>query len=181
MNARDVALGFTLGYEGGYVNDPNDRGGETYRGISRKKWLKWEGWGIIDAEKKMPDFPARLAGNATLSEMVLGFYQANFWYAIHGDELPEKMAVALFDFAVNSGVEPAIKNMQIVLRVFVDGDVGSKTVKAAHDAGENAVVELMARRAKFLHEIMDNDPSQKVWAMNWFRRLFRLSNIVLEG
>jgi lysozyme family protein len=91
------------------------------------------------------------------------------------------MAVALFDFAVNSGPVTAVRMMQIVLRVFVDGDVGPKTVKAAHDAGEEAVIELMARRAKFLHEVMDNDPTQKKWAMNWFRRLFRLANIVLEG
>lgn len=181
MNAKDVALGFTLGYEGGWVDDPADRGGETYRGISRKHWPHWLGWEIIDAEKKLEEFPGRLVGNQDLAILVLEFYEKNFWEAIHGEELPEKMAVALFDFAVNSGPVTAIRIMQIVLRVFVDGEVGAKTVKAAHDAGENAVVELLARRANFLHEIMVTDPSQTKWAMNWFRRLFRLSNIVLEG
>jgi lysozyme family protein len=181
MNAADVALGFTLGYEGEWVNDPNDRGGETYRGISRVHWPKWAGWAIIDAEKKKDAFPARLVGMSELSELVLDFYRVNFWGPIHGEELPPKMAVALFDFAVNSCPVTAVRMMQIVLRVFVDGDVGPKTVKAAHDAGEGAVIELMARRAKFLHEVMDNDPSQQAWCLNWFRRLFRLANIVLES
>jgi hypothetical protein len=62
MNAMDVALGFTLGYEGEWVNDPDDRGGETYRGISRVHWPKWAGWAIIDAEKQNEAFPSRLMG-----------------------------------------------------------------------------------------------------------------------
>ena len=38
--------------EGGWVNDPNDIGGETYRGISRKFNPKWNGWSVIDEMKK---------------------------------------------------------------------------------------------------------------------------------
>ncbi len=91
------------------------------------------------------------------------------------------MAAAVFDMAVNSGVGTAARLMQVALNVPVDGNVGPVTVKAAHDAGEAGVVEFMARRAKFLHEIMDRDPGQTVWAMNWFRRLFKLANVVLEG
>lgn len=181
MTAWEMALGFTLAYEGGWVNAPNDLGGETYRGISRVNWPAWRGWEVIDAEKKLDGFPGRLVGISTLVEEVIEFYRINFWEPIHGEELPIKMAVALFDFAVNSGVSRAVRTMQIVLGATVDGDIGPRTIKAAHEAGENAVVELLARRAKFLHEIMDNDPTQKVWAMNWFRRLFRLANIVLEG
>jgi lysozyme family protein len=181
MTAWEMALGFTLAYEGGWVNAPNDRGGETYRGISRVNWPNWPGWELIDEEKVREGFPGRLVGMSSLAELVIGFYQVNFWDPLHGDELPIKMAVALFDFAVNSGVARAVRTMQIVLGATVDGVLGPKTIKAAHDAGENGVVELLARRAKFLHEIMDNDPTQKVWAMNWFRRLFRLANVVLEG
>lgn len=34
--------------EGGYVNDKDDAGGETYRGISRKYNPTWQGWTMID-------------------------------------------------------------------------------------------------------------------------------------
>lgn len=35
-------------HEGGYVNDPDDKGGETYKGIARKFNPDWKGWKIID-------------------------------------------------------------------------------------------------------------------------------------
>lgn len=181
MNVWNLAFNFTEGYEGGYVNDPNDDGGETFRGISRVHHSDWGGWEIIDRFKVMSDFPRCAERDHVLSAMMKAFYRIEFWDVVHGDELPWKMAVAVFDFAINSGPGRAIRYMQSVLGVDVDGMIGPRTVKAAHDQGENAVVELLARRAKFIHEIMDNKPSQKVWAMNWFRRLFRLANVVLEG
>jgi lysozyme family protein len=181
MPGLQMALKFTLDYEGGWVNNVNDKGGETFRGISRNHWPEWKGWVIIDEEKKKSRFPMCLMDSEPLIESMLEFYVSNFWDKIHGDELPVRMAIAVFDFAVNSGVGTAIRTMQSVLGVSTDGVIGPKTVKAAHDSGENGVIELLARRAKFLHEIMDRDPSQKVWCMNWFRRLFKLADLVLEG
>ena len=43
------AFDATMRNEGGYGNDPQDPGGETYRGIARKFHSKWEGWTTIDA------------------------------------------------------------------------------------------------------------------------------------
>ncbi len=42
----------TLAHEGGYANHPSDKGGETYRGITRKHNPNWEGWAFIDEVKK---------------------------------------------------------------------------------------------------------------------------------
>ncbi len=110
------------------------------------------------------------------------FYKVNFWDQIHGEELPPKIAVATFDMAVHSGAKQAVKLLQIVLGVeTVDGIAGANTVKAANDRGERGLEDYLAARCKFLFEIMDRDESQKVWAMNWFRRLMRLGNLVLEG
>ena len=33
--------------EGGYVNDPDDPGGETYKGVARKMNPRWSGWAIV--------------------------------------------------------------------------------------------------------------------------------------
>ena len=54
------ALTETLRHEGGYVNDPKDPGGETYKGISRKNHPDWEGWNIIDEKKILSSFPINL-------------------------------------------------------------------------------------------------------------------------
>lgn len=186
--AREKALKFTLGdeqgdlgYEGGYANKAEDKGGETFRGVSRVKHPTNPIWPIVDGLKSQPDFPACANRDHQLFVLVRDFFIQEFWEKIHGDELPEKMAVATFDAAINSGPDRAVRLMQIALGVDADGDVGSKTVKAAFDAGERGVVRALARRAKFLHEIMDNDPTQEVWAMNWFTRMFLLANVVLEG
>ncbi len=46
-----TAIEATLKAEGGYVNDPDDPGGETYKGIARNRNSKWSGWTHIDLLK----------------------------------------------------------------------------------------------------------------------------------
>lgn len=185
QTAWEKALDFTLSYEGGYAFDPNDRGGETFRGISRKAWPTWVGWPKVDAVKAAFEnnrylYQALLHDRGLLADAVL-FYKTYFWDQIRGEELPPKVAVATFDMAVHSGAKQAVKLLQVVLGVTVDGIVGPATVKAANDRGEGGLEDYLAARCKFLFEIMDTAPDQKVWAMNWFRRLMRLANLVLEG
>lgn len=57
--------------EGGYrlTNDPADRGGMTFAGISRNRWPDWEGWRQIDA------------GGEPEAEDVRAFYRAHPVYA----------------------------------------------------------------------------------------------------
>ena len=38
MSAFDIAFKITIGHEGGYVNDPDDPGGETNYGISKRSY-----------------------------------------------------------------------------------------------------------------------------------------------
>jgi lysozyme family protein len=45
MAEFNPALEKVLSHEGGYVVDPNDPGGETYKGVARKIHSKWDGWG----------------------------------------------------------------------------------------------------------------------------------------
>ena len=47
-------------HEGGYVNDPDDPGGETYKGVARKIFSKWDGWTKVDTLKRQANFPANL-------------------------------------------------------------------------------------------------------------------------
>ena len=46
------AFQHTAAAEGGYSNNPKDKGGETYRGIARKYWPDWAGWIIVDEYKR---------------------------------------------------------------------------------------------------------------------------------
>jgi lysozyme family protein len=47
----------TMKAEGGYVNNPQDPGGETYKGIARKFNSKWDGWIAIDMAQTGQEFP----------------------------------------------------------------------------------------------------------------------------
>ena len=48
----DIAFRRTISAEGGYVNDPNDKGGETYMGISRRAHPTSKIWTYIDKVDK---------------------------------------------------------------------------------------------------------------------------------
>lgn len=66
-------------FEGGYANNPNDKGGETYRGIARNHHPKWAGWKIIDTYSKIGAEGSYLNklcdGNDELQELVAQFYE----------------------------------------------------------------------------------------------------------
>jgi lysozyme family protein len=54
------AHSIVMNNEGGYANDPSDRGGETYKGISRNNFPNWKGWKLIDLHKLHVGFPQNL-------------------------------------------------------------------------------------------------------------------------
>ena len=62
------AFAATMKAEGGYVNDPQDPGGETYKVIACKMNSKWDGWTIIDLAKKEKNFPANLDSNGYMHQ-----------------------------------------------------------------------------------------------------------------
>lgn len=109
----DVAYKRTAQFEGGYVYDPNDNGGETYAGISRKANPKWGGWKIIDDAKKKSGFPKNLKNNAELQKQVRSCYRTNYWNPIWGDRIVrQEVANEIYDFGVNAGVATSIKLQQ---------------------------------------------------------------------
>jgi hypothetical protein len=59
MSEFQPALQKVLAHEGGYVNDPDDPGGETYKGIARNMHSKWGGWVYIDLCKHASNLPSK--------------------------------------------------------------------------------------------------------------------------
>ena len=107
-----------LPVEGGYVNDPDDTGKETYKGISRKWHPSWAGWKMIDQYKGISGFPARLSRDLTLQKMVQDFYEAEYWNKIMGKYIPhQEVADELFDTAVNMGTGVAIQFLEASLNL----------------------------------------------------------------
>ena len=145
MSAFKLAYDKTLGHEGGYSFDPNDRGGETYKGISRANFPNWEGWRIIDLVKanvNRNELDKVLAADENLQAFVLDFYRINFWLALKLEKIAEQeIAEELFDTAVNQGLKTAAKYFQQALNLLnnnqkhysnisEDGNIGDGTIKA---------------------------------------------------
>ena len=169
MSNFKSALARTLKFEGGYSNDPDDAGGETYRGISRKNFPGWEGWLTVDNlryAKLCPD------GNLPLETQVEDFYRAHFWNPIHGDDLPEALARELFDFAVNCGIGTAVRAVQRIAGVTADGGFGPATLAAVlkADVGATLAAIKQARRARY-YMIAAGNPAQAKFLKGWLRRV----------
>lgn len=116
------ALKRVLKYEGGYVNDPDDAGGETYRGIARRFHPNSVMWKEIDKIKKSTTTAKNIAiivnNNQIVQNEVAKIYKKDYWDALHLDEVKsEKIAYELFDTAVNMGVSKAIKLAQRTIGV----------------------------------------------------------------
>ena len=115
--------------EGGYANDPDDAGGETYKGIARKFWPKWSGWAIIDIAKKQAGYERALNRNMQLNDAVIAFYKVNFWDKVGGDFIASQtIANNLVDAAVNEGIKGAVKRAQGIVLLAQTGVITPELV-----------------------------------------------------
>ena len=151
--------------EGGYVlhTVQGDRGGQTFAGIARNAWPKWEGWAVIDRGGR-PD-----------AETVRRFYRENFWQPVRGDEIDNQdVARTLFDFAVNAGARTAAILAQTVLGVTPDGRPGPKTISAlnAIDPEKFILAYALAKLARY-RDIVTRDRSQQKFLLGWLNRTLR--------
>lgn len=107
--------------EGGYVNDKDDAGCETYKGISRKYNPTWLGWVMIDNYKKhytvgSKDFISKLNNDIQLQKLVWEKYKLGYWDVFSLDDFnSQAVAYQIFDTNVNCGQSAAIKMAQRIL------------------------------------------------------------------
>ena len=161
-------LKIILHNEGGYANNKNDRGGETYRGISRKHHPGWIGWKYLDArEKKHGDI------FEDLEQVVELFYFGNYYVRIAGRQIEKfhpLLALHLFDFAVNAGVGKATRMLQRIAGVGQDGIIGPVTLKAVENDAEMIYVKYYLNRIVFYRRISKID-NNKVFLKGWLKRV----------
>lgn len=80
----DKALEQVLKDEGGYVNDPIDSGGETFRGVSRNNNPNWRGWKLIDeakakGHKTASQINAYFKNHAEMASIVAEIYRKDYY------------------------------------------------------------------------------------------------------
>jgi lysozyme family protein len=163
---REKILEHLFGLEGGYVDDPDDRGGETKFGISKKAYPK------LDIK------------NLTLRQ-ASAIYLQDYWDACRCDDMDDMMAVLVFDAAVNHGARRAAMFLQRLVNSKMDGVIGNKTLAALRKklivySDHDLMVEFLGYRAEFYHGIVQGDSRQAKFLRGWFNRLFKLQQFILE-
>jgi len=168
----NLALSKVLSHEGGYVNDPDDLGGETYKGISRKSHSSWSGWAIIDQNKIKPNYPKSIEANEKLRNLVEQFYFDTFWKPLKADEIQNQTsAESVFDFAINAGIKTATKLVQYIVGTKADGIIGEKTLSKINsiDFGYFQAALTVAKLKYYLF-IIQRRPTSKKFLLGWLSR-----------
>jgi lysozyme family protein len=140
-----------LGVERGYSNNPADPGGETMWGVTV---AVARAHGYEGAMKDMPQ------------DFAKSIYAASYWAPIKADQLPDAIRFDIFDAAVNSGTNQAVRWMQQALNVGADGVVGPATLSAAA-----ANPDIAAKFNGFRLDAMTNMASWTSFGKGWARRI----------
>mgnify|MGYP006921358890 FL=1 len=149
----ETAFRFTLGHEGGYVNDVRDPGGETKFGISKRS------------------YPGVDIKSLTLDQ-AQAIYKRDYWDEASCERMPPKIAIAVFDAAVHHGPKTAIKLLQRALKVADDGEYGRITHGTLQSRDTNETLELLlSERAIYLATC----PAWPTYKRGWLKRLFNLA------
>ncbi len=140
----DIAFDRLISHEGGYVNDPQDPGGETNWGISKRSYPN------VDIQ------------NLT-REQAKEIYRKDFWDVL-GDAHPA-IKFQVFDFAVNSGVGTAIRKLQAAIGVADDGKWGAVSASKLKAMDLNDVLmRYAAQRLLFMTSLSVWDRFGRGWA-----------------
>jgi len=147
------ALKLVLQYEGGFVNHPKDPGGATNKGITIATFRRYvNSKGTVDDLKHISDAE------------VAKVYRKQYWDAIKGDDLPDGIDFATFDFAVNSGPGRAAKYLQRAVGVPDDGKIGPATISAARSGFKAGIImKLCDDRMAFLRALKTWPTFGKGW------------------
>ncbi len=136
-----------LTFEGGYVNHPDDPGGETKYGIAKRY------------------HPTLDIKNLTLDEAKEIYYR-DYWLASHAHKIPDlKLALIYFDTAVNCGVATA---MRLLKRL---------PLNAFYYQGSGLWQDYLHEREIYYQHIVQANSAEAVFLHGWENRLQKLQEI----
>ncbi len=167
MASFEQFLPMLLKYEGGYVNDPNDRGGETNKGITMATF-RGCCQEILGLDPTSENLKALTDAQAGL------IYRALYWNKVHADEFKlQHLANIVCDFFVNSGVHATILLQRIMnelgSQVAQDGVIGPASIQALNGLDQAEVYRRYKQgRISYYQELGQRFPT---FLKGWLNRV----------
>lgn len=161
MAKAELLIPKILRWEGGFVNDPDDAGGATNKGVTLATFRKFYGADATVAQlKKITD------------EQWLHIFKVGYWNKFKADDITDQsVANMCVDWLYNSGIA-AIKRVQKIVGVVDDGIVGPKTIAAINaKEAQPLFYQIRAARIAFVETIARNKPSQRKFLQGWKNRI----------
>jgi lysozyme family protein len=144
----DTAFDRLIGHEGGYVNNPADPGGETKFGISKRSYPSLN---IRDLTR----------------EMAKAIYLKDFWLPL-GEDAHPAIRYQAFDFAVNAGIQTALRKLQQAIGVADDGHFGPISRATLNAMPASAVLFLYNDKRIEFYTSLSTFPT---FGKGWMRRV----------
>lgn len=161
MAKAELLVPKILRWEGGFVNDPDDAGGATNKGVTIATFRKFYGADATVAQlQKITD------------QQWLHIFRVGYWEKFRADEIEDQsVANICVDWLYNSGIV-AIKRVQKIVGVEDDGIVGTKTIAAINKREADPLFyQIRAARIAFVETIARNKPSQRKFLQGWKNRI----------
>lgn len=157
MNRFDYCFNILIEFEGGYVFNGLDPGGETKYGISKRQ------------------YPHLDIKNLTLDQAKQLYYK-DYWLPAKCDQLPNPIDLLFFDSVVNQGHKTATLILQDALNVNQDGIIGANTLARAANADKHKLIKDLLVLRVMRYAKLD---SFNYFGKGWMNRLFTLHDKVL--
>ena len=157
-----ASMPFVLRWEGGFVDDPDDPGGRTNRGVTQAVYDAWR------TKRQLPRCDVKLID----ADEVHAIYEQGYWLPPRCDVLQRRLDLVQFDTAVNMGVRRAVQMLQRASGCIVDGAFGPQTERAvgARDA-EQLIVAYCDAREDYYRRLAESRPQLGKFLKGWLNRL----------
>ena len=164
-----------LEHEGEYVNDKNDRGGETKYGITAPF--------MEDFKYALPSGKTKPIKDLTVDD-AKKMYKALWDRYNLGYVRDKNVAYVIFDYMINTFYHTAAKRIQEILNtrgaaLKVDGHLGEKSLNAIHNSDyEWLIDEVLKNRHHHYREQVKDDYTQHEFYAGWMNRLNKIAEAV---
>jgi lysozyme family protein len=149
-----ACLDLVLKSEGGWVNNPNDPGGETNFGVTKRVWEEYVGH-PVESLKKLT------------KEEVAPLYELKYWRPCYGELLPRGLDYLCFSFGINAGCGRSIKDLQKSIGVISDGIIGPRVMQKLRESNIADVIKVFSESRREYYKSLKSFP---IFGRGWISR-----------